>query len=82
MADVISLEQRRQRRIAEEHARALVMFECAAALARQAHPALMQLIEQSYGREWIDQRVKETLTPRRRREPTTSASKKASRPAR
>lgn len=82
MADVISLAERRQKRTAEEHARALVMFECAAALARQSHPALLQLIEQSYGREWIEQRVKETLTPRKRREPSESSPARTSRPAR
>lgn len=70
MSEVISLAERRQKRSAEEHARALVIFECAAALARQAHPGLLRLIEQSYGHEWLATRVQETLTPRRRRDAT------------
>ncbi len=65
MADVVSLAEVRQRREAEEHARALVLFECAAALARQSHPGLLRVIEEAYGTDWIAARVRETLTPRR-----------------
>lgn len=65
MADIVSLQEVRDRRNAEEHARALVVFECAAALARQNHPQLLQLIEQAFGAGWVDERVRETLTPRR-----------------
>lgn len=80
MSEVISLSDVRERRVAEQHARALVMFECAASLARQAHPALMQLIEQSFGTEWINARVRETVTPRRRTDaPSIDASPRPAR---
>ena len=65
MAQVISLEERRERQMAEAHARAMVLFECATQLARQAHPGLMSLIDQSYGPGWVEDRVRDTITPRR-----------------
>lgn len=65
--DVIDLERVRERRVAEKHARALVLFECAATLARRQHPGLMKLIDESFGREWFEDRVRETATPRRKK---------------
>ncbi len=64
MSNVISLEKHRTQRDAEAHARALVIFEGAAALARQASPELLYLIEQSFGAGWIEERVRATLAPR------------------
>jgi hypothetical protein len=63
MAELISLAERRERRAAEEHARALVIFECAAALARQNHAGLLDLIQLAYGPQWVEERVRETLAP-------------------
>jgi hypothetical protein len=37
MAVVVSVADRRRRKAAEEHVRALVLFECAASLGRQQH---------------------------------------------
>lgn len=65
MSEVISLSERRERRVAEEHARALVLFECASQLARQSHPGLLSLIEESFGSSWVEERVRDTLTPQR-----------------
>ncbi len=65
MADVVSLVEVRQRRETEEHARALVLFECAASLARQQHPGLLALVDEAFGSEWVEARVQETLTPKR-----------------
>lgn len=64
MGDVISLRARREQLDAEGHARALVLFECAANLARTEHAGLVRLIEQTYGPGWLDQRVRATVCPR------------------
>jgi hypothetical protein len=65
MGDVVSLGERRERQLAEQHARALVMFECAANLARQAHPGLVELIREQFGDNWVEERVQATVSPRR-----------------
>lgn len=65
MGTVVSLQERREQQAVQDHARALVLFECAAILARRRHPALMQLIEESFGREEIEQRIKATVSPQR-----------------
>jgi hypothetical protein len=63
MAAVISLEARRRRKVDEEHARGIILFECAATLARRKHPALLKLIEESFGTQWLEDRIQETLKP-------------------
>lgn len=65
LADIISLKDRRERQQASEHARALVLHECAAQLARQAHPGLLKLIAENFGADFIESRVRDTITPRR-----------------
>lgn len=64
MGAVISLHERKERLVAEEHARALVLFECAAHLARTAHPGLVDLINEAFGPEFIEERVRNATTPR------------------
>jgi hypothetical protein len=65
MGDVISLQERREKRSLEEHARALVLFECAAILARRRHSALLRVVEDAFTPEEIEDRVQATMTPRR-----------------
>ena len=65
MGDVISLGARREQRDAEQHARALVLFECAVNLARQEDPGLLRLVEQTFGATWLEDRVRATSAPRR-----------------
>ena len=43
-------------------------------LARQSHPGLLRLIEQSFGAEWLEQRVRETAEPRTRKPATEVAA--------
>ena len=73
MGDVVSLSAHREKQLAREHARGLVLFECAAALARRGDPALVALIEETFGADFLDQRVSETLRPHRPEAPRTSS---------
>lgn len=61
MSNVISLHAYRERQLAEEHAKALVVFECAAILARRGDPALIALVEEVFGSDFVDERVVESL---------------------
>ena len=65
MDNVISLRNFRERNETEKHARALVLFECAADLARREHLGLLKLVEQIYGSDWVEDRVRATVSPRR-----------------
>jgi hypothetical protein len=68
MGEVISLQERIDQRAAEEHARALVLFECASILARRRHPGLLKLVEQAFTREELQERTRALLLPRRMRQ--------------
>jgi hypothetical protein len=71
MGNVVDLRQRREQKAAEEHSRALVVFEYAALLARQRNPALLRLIDDVFGAGEVERRVQDTLAPR---EVTTAQS--------
>lgn len=68
MGKLISLQERRDAVVAEEHARALVLFECAAILARRRDSGLMHLVNEAFGADEIERRIQATLSPRRRDE--------------
>lgn len=66
MGEVVSLSVVRDRREAAEHARALLLHECATRLARDEHPELLGLIERTFGAGWLEERVREAALPRKR----------------
>lgn len=68
MPNVISIREVRERREAEEHAEALVLYECATTLARQNNPALRRVIDEVFGKTFVDERVREAVEPRVRNE--------------
>jgi hypothetical protein len=73
MGNVVALSNYRNRRAAEEHVRALVLFECAAHLARQNHAGLNALVDEVFGAGWVEQRIVETLSRPRREEAVVPA---------
>lgn len=73
MGNVVSLQAHREKRLAQDHAEALVLFECAAALARRGDASLIALVKEAFGADYLEQRVTETLQPTR----TAAAPRKA-----
>lgn len=66
MGEVVDLQERRERKHAEDHARALILFECASILARREHPGLVRLINEVFGEAEIELRVKATAIPKKK----------------
>lgn len=62
MSNVINLHAYREKQLAQGHAKALVLFECAAILARRGDPALIALVEEAFGPGFLDERVGESVT--------------------
>lgn len=63
MSNVINLHAYREKQLAQGHAKALVVFECAAILARRGDPALIALVEEAFGSDFLNERVTESLSP-------------------
>lgn len=63
MGNVVSLKAHREKRLAQDHAQALVLYECAAALARRGDAALIALVKEAFGADYLERRVNESLTP-------------------
>lgn len=61
MSNVVCLQAHRERLEAEAHAKALILFECATILARRSDPALIALIEESFGADFLAKRVVDSL---------------------
>lgn len=61
MSNVVCLQAHRDRLEAEAHARALVLYECAALLARRSDPGLIALIEESFGADFLAKRLVDSL---------------------
>jgi len=64
MGEVVSLAAVRNRRAAEEHVRALLLFECASTLARREDPELLALVTRRFGPDWFEARVAASLSNR------------------
>lgn len=76
MGNVISLQAHKEKQLAQAHAKALVLFECAATLARRGDPALVALVEEAFGADFLEKRVCETLRPARKSAPKRAPSRR------
>lgn len=63
MSNVVNLNAYREKQLAHDHAKALVVFECAVILARRGDPALIALVEEAFGTDFLDERIVESLSP-------------------
>ena len=73
MSNIVSLqavrEQRERQKEQQErrqHAEALVLFECAALLARKQHPELIAVVEKAFGPGFLAKRTDQVCEPIRR----------------
>lgn len=62
-AEVVSIDLLRRRREDRAQARAIALYEGAVTLARMEHPKLVQLVEEVFGDDWLDERIRRATEP-------------------